>query len=543
MDEKHIAMVERHELAEDEINGLKQTATMGTVTINDTEELMLVPQPSADPRDPLNMPKWRKILFVVLLSIFSSAGLSMVSGFGGLLGFYIPGYVEKGATYADITALMTYPSMFMGVGNLISMPLALAIGRRPVYLGSCMILILGGCLCAYAKDYNHHLWLRMLIGIGAGNSEALVPMMIQEVHFIHERSQCLMWQVAMQTIVSAILNIFASPIAGAVGTTAWYLIGVGLSAAVLIVSIFFVPEKKYVRDLSAYGQSAELIAGHIDEKFEPKPMRMSERPALDTVRYQPRTLRSDMRLFVNKPDWSEGFYALKNTFQIMLFPNVFWIFCLNGFTLGVNIALATTYGTILSAPPYNFSNDKVSYINVAQIFTALVALPLLGKGSDWIIKRQARKNDGVHEPEARLLPLGIPLAFGVIAAVLYGQAAQFPGKLHWFAIVFAYGAYYLCFIGSNIVGITFLLDSYPARAGPALVVICSMRGFVSFGSSYGVAKFIETAGYDGAFGAYAGITAGLGLIGIPIYFFGKRIRQFTGKWAVKERTGKPSLTH
>nr|OQO20663.1 hypothetical protein B0A51_11022 [Rachicladosporium sp. CCFEE 5018] len=127
MDEKHISTVERHELAEDEINGLKQTATMGTVTINDTEELMLVPQPSADPRDPLNMPKWRKVLFVVLLSIFSSAGLSMVSGFGGLLGFYIPGYVEKGATYADITALMTYPSMFMGVGNLISMPLALAI--------------------------------------------------------------------------------------------------------------------------------------------------------------------------------------------------------------------------------------------------------------------------------------------------------------------------------------------------------------------------------------------------------------------------------
>jgi predicted MFS family arabinose efflux permease len=83
----------------------------------------------------------------------------------------------EGATFADITALMTYPTMFMGVGNLICMPLALAIGRRPVYLASCLILVLGGVLAANSKDYEMHLGVRMLLGIGAGNSEALVPMM------------------------------------------------------------------------------------------------------------------------------------------------------------------------------------------------------------------------------------------------------------------------------------------------------------------------------------------------------------------------------
>lgn len=67
--------------------------------------------------------------------------------------------------------------MFMGVGNLICMPLALAVGRRPVFLASCLILILGGVLAAYSKNYEMHLGTRMLLGIGAGNSEALVPMM------------------------------------------------------------------------------------------------------------------------------------------------------------------------------------------------------------------------------------------------------------------------------------------------------------------------------------------------------------------------------
>jgi MFS family permease len=212
----------------------------------------------------------------------------------------------------------------------------------------------------------------------------------------------------------------------------------------------------------------------------------------------------------------------------MLFPGVLWAFCLNGFTLGVNIAIATTYSSIVTAPPYNWPNKSASYVNTAQIVVALVALPLLGN---------------VHEPEARLLLLWIPIVVAIISAVLYGLAGQNPEKYHWFAIVFAFGGYYFGFIGANIAGITYLLDSYPARAGPVLVVITALRGFVSFGTSYGVATFIETAGYDGSFGAYAGITAILGLFGVPIFFYGKRIRQYTGKWASKERSGKPSMTH
>lgn len=69
--------------------------------------------------------------------------------------------------------------MFMGVGNLICMPLALAVGRRPIYLLSVVILIVAAIWAAYAKNYGSHLGARMLLGFAAGQSEALVPMMIQ----------------------------------------------------------------------------------------------------------------------------------------------------------------------------------------------------------------------------------------------------------------------------------------------------------------------------------------------------------------------------
>lgn len=104
-----------------------------------------------------------------------------------------------------------------------------------------------------------------------------------------------------------------------------------------------------------------------------------------------------------------------------MFPNVFWAFCLNGITLGANIAVGTTYSTILSAPPYNFPNDSVSYITIGSAIVMIGALPLLGMGSDRLIKWRSQRNEGIHEPEARILPLIFPIIVGVISLVVYGQ--------------------------------------------------------------------------------------------------------------------------
>lgn len=88
--------------------------------------------------------------------------------------------------------------------------------------------------------------------------------------------------------------------------------------------------------------------------------------------------------------------------------------------------MGTTYGSILGAPPYNWSPSVVSVANTGQIVVAVVALPLLGSGSDKIIKWFAKRNNGIHQPEYRLVPLIPPVIVGVISAVVYGEAAQHP---------------------------------------------------------------------------------------------------------------------
>lgn len=123
------------EVLEDDIRGQKVAApgyeveVMGTVKLTEGD-IVYVPRPTADPQDPLNMPMWQKYVVLVMLSTcelvpcflgdvdtdetqVSTLGLSLVSGLGGLLGYYIPEYEAQGYGFADITALMTYPALFM----------------------------------------------------------------------------------------------------------------------------------------------------------------------------------------------------------------------------------------------------------------------------------------------------------------------------------------------------------------------------------------------------------------------------------------------
>lgn len=117
--------------------------------------------------------------------------------------------------------------------------------------------------------------------------------------------------MAIATAINSVYCLFASPIAGAIGPGNWYILGVGLSAAVLVASIFFVPETRYLRTLAAYGQDGEGELGANQKGTNAKPMTLSERPALDFDKYPPRTVWSDMRLTVGKPDWTEGLYAIR----------------------------------------------------------------------------------------------------------------------------------------------------------------------------------------------------------------------------------------
>jgi MFS family permease len=220
------------------------------------------------------------------------------------------------------------------------MPIALAVGRRPVFIFSCALLFIGCIVASQVTNYEYHLAIRIVIGFAAGQSEALVPLMLKEVFFLHERANVLAFQASFQTIVGCVLTIFASNIAASVGWKNWYSVSIesphmrlclfpnpsqvyaGLSGFLLIAAYFLVPETAYERPLSAYtGHQGAVPTIPTDlatlESQLPVATTQSNRPALDEGKYGRRTLRKDVRLFSKKRDWMEAYLLLKHCLEMV----------------------------------------------------------------------------------------------------------------------------------------------------------------------------------------------------------------------------------
>lgn len=261
---------------------------------------------------------------------------------------------------------------------------------------------------------------------------------------------------------------------------------------------------------------------------------------LQPERFGERTWAHDLKLVVLKPRWHLILPFYRDFLQGLCIPSMFWLLLLNGAFLGLYVFQAGTFAQVLIPPPYGFSFENLGYVQAGQIVDCLIFLPLLGYGSDFVIRMLSKRNNGLFKPEYRLIGIAIPAIVGVICAVIYGQAAQWADDTlkhqpagrawHWSAIVIPYTGDFFSFLGANLVGLTYAIESFPNRAASMLAVICVGRGFISFGLSYATLPSITAIGYDGAMNAHAGIAAGLCLLAIPVYFTGPKIRGLAAKW-------------
>lgn len=146
--------------------------------------------------DPLNIPAWRKNMIIVIVGLYSSFAVTACSGLGAVKPVLEAVYPSEGSKIDD---LLTFPTLFMALGNLFSMPLCQAVGRRAVFLGTLFSLVIAGIWCAASiSSLDSHIAGRNILSLAAGQSEALAPMMVQEVHFVHQRGHRVAWFVAIR---------------------------------------------------------------------------------------------------------------------------------------------------------------------------------------------------------------------------------------------------------------------------------------------------------------------------------------------------------
>ncbi|VUC30628.1 unnamed protein product [Clonostachys rosea] len=241
----------------------------GTVVLERNEDpnaggkhVILVPEPSNSPKDPLNMPRVRKELFFLALIY----GACITGVMGPVL---VPGFSIVASSFevglSKVALLNGALIMALGVSSYICAPLASVFGRRLVYLATTVVLIVACIWAALAQSYGSLIGARSLQGLGMGSFFAVAGTnSINDVFFVHQRGRRVgLWNF------SVIVSVNAAPIISGFLITSlgwrwsfWMLaicFGVALIMVLAIMPETYFPQRDQLLGIAPEEPKSEML--------------------------------------------------------------------------------------------------------------------------------------------------------------------------------------------------------------------------------------------------------------------------------------------
>lgn len=109
--------------------------------------------------------------------------------------------------------------------------------------------------------------------------------------------------------------------------------------------------------------------------------------------------------------------------KLCLFPIVEFSAFVVSWSASSFLTINLTQSQAFAGPPYNFSSTKIGFFNFAMLVGGLIGLLTAGPLSDMVAARLTKRNQGIREPEMRLLtmiPFVIIMIIGnVVVAIGY----------------------------------------------------------------------------------------------------------------------------
>ncbi|KAL1864789.1 hypothetical protein VTK73DRAFT_5642 [Phialemonium thermophilum] len=536
--------------AADGATGLK-CDTSGPVPI------ILVPQPSDDPNDPLNWPLWKRDLITFLLSttaVFGTALGPILAPETLLLSLWM------GKPVDNIARLTGYFLLGVGVAGFFFIASSRIWGKRHLFVLGTVILVASSAWAgASGKNYKSFLWARIFQGIGTAPFEALVNAAVGDLYCVHQRGT----RMAFTNLAVFGGAFFCPVLAGKITMElgwwwSFYFVAI-FTGVCLPFIVFFCPETAYRRDrslnldflatdnpaedASSGGQrsDAELRAsdqekgsgGGGGEGGGPNNSTESAR-ALSKAVPPKATFWQSVALFNGRKSDEVFWRLLLRPLPLFLQPAFFWSCLIQGTLIAWTVFVGVILGLFLQSTPLWWDPDKTGYAYVAGFIGALVGFAIVGLLADWSARKLTRWNRGVYEPEFRIL-LTVPqlvlgcaglYGFGITADGIHDKVYSYPVPLTFFGLVVA------AMVVGAVAGSLYIVDAYRELAVEAFTCMIIFKNLISFGLTYKAYTWLVTSHRGTAknatplFRILFIIQLIIGLSSIPMYVFGKRIRGF-----------------
>ncbi|KAJ9132449.1 MFS general substrate transporter [Pleurostoma richardsiae] len=406
-----------------------------------------------------------------------------------------------------------------------------------MFLLASLLCLLGTIICSAAETYHTLLAGRILEGAGFAAYESLSFTTVGDLFYVHERG---LWTSVISftlTAVSNLSSVIAGPITFELG---WHYLFYILTASVgfqLLLAFLFVPETSYLRDprfnqhlvvdapseAGTDNGSKEADVSNI-ENVDPEPVGASP-PAK-------KTFWQELAVFT-------GSYSEESLLPLIFAPvlcwsNIyaFWTIIVTGTVTSFYVAISYIIAQLFSPPPYLLSTAEIGYMSLGPFVGGAVGTILLALWMDPISIWMAKRNQGVYEPEFRL----VLVIFGLLCpAGLFGFGAVAQAKGNVYLVAFMWG---LALAGiAFVVGpcSAYAIDAFRGMSNEIFVSNVMFKNFLFYGYSYFMNSWVADAGAAGPFYIFGGISAGLVATTIIAYMFGKRYRGYWNRNNLMEK--------
>ncbi|KAG9239730.1 serine/threonine kinase 16 [Amylocarpus encephaloides] len=507
--------------------------------------IVLTPQPSDDPNDPLNWSFYKKLTIMLITGMGT---ILFGACFGPLLNASLVVIsVELNVPISDVTLLSGYQTLVIGCTAPFVSALSRKYGKRSLFVLSSVSAVIGNIIGSTSTSYNQLLASRVVQGLSVSTYESLLLVVIGDLYFVHERGIYFSVTTFLLAAVSNLASVVCGPITDNLGWKYLFHIFVALSVAQTIFQILFVPETTYTRakkyDIDELTTSFEAVAAKgttDDEKAQKNGEHAENVTTVSSANVSPNTI-PPKKTFMQNLRLFNGTFSDENLFQLIIAPFaicmnvvVFFIVLIQGWFVGLFVAIAFVIPQIFGFPPYNLSPASIGYLSLGPFAGGLIGMIFLGVITDPIIMYMTKKNKGVYEPEYRLLPsiLGLCTAAGMFG---YGHVTQNFGSPY--VASFLHGVVIFGLMGVVVATSAYALDAYRDMNNEIFIMGMLVKNFLLYGFTYFINDWIAAAGTRHVFYIFGGIGIAT-MIGLPLmYVFGKMYRSYWSRHNLLEKFG------
>ncbi|AAS52256.1 ADR336Cp [Eremothecium gossypii ATCC 10895] len=515
--------------------------------------VLLTPQPSDSPNDPLNWSVWRKYVHFGLMSFitaFTAATSNNASAAQDSLNELY------GITFAAMNTGAGVLFLCIGWGTLVFAPLSSLYGRKITYMICIGFGLLGAIWFASTSNTNDAIWSQALVGVSEACAEAQVQLSLSDIFFQHQLGSVLTVYILCTSIGTFLGPLIAGYISSLTNFRWVGWVGAIVSGGLLLAFLFFCEEtyfdrKAYITPLTwtdssilrrnSSSSSMLTVNANINEDkasgggkdSDEEHCRLERTSLLDGAAEDPKPYHRRIALITkasNLKGWGFKQYLkyIGINMRMFLFPPV-W---LSGLFWGIQDVFLSFYLTTeedyYPEQPWNFSNYQVALMNVPTLVGAVVGCMYAGVISDYFVLWMARRNGGIMEAEYRLY-FSAPTAFlGTLGLLLFGIGTE-----QQLSLSVVYGG--LVLIGfswgcSGDIAMSFLMDCYPEMVLEGMVCTSVINNTLSCIFTFFCSPFIEAVGTQNSYIFLAVVNFSVTLLAWPMLVYGKKVRKLTTKW-------------